>query len=577
MSPDLSRFDHSFATMPAHRRGGSTASDCGIGAVGRGGGHLHLGQKYHHQRASHVMNMRRLISGWMTAAARAFAAIAMVSVLCVTTHGAAGGDPAKNQDPAKSDVQESKIRESVVKISATMRYPDMTHPWAKHSSQDASGTGVVIDGKRILTNAHVVLYASQLFVESYQSSDKLPARVEAVSPGIDLAVLRLDDESFFEKRSPVVRTEALPEVKDTVLVYGYPQGGSTQSVTKGIVSRIEFAGYGEGTSGVRVQVDAAINPGNSGGPALVDGKMIGLIFSKLGRADNIGYIIPSEEIDLFLKDVADGHYDGKPAIHQSLQTLENDALRAFLKIDKKTQGEVVHATDPSEPNDLLKPFDLLTKIGDHEIDNVGMVKIKDNLRLNFLYLVQKVAKDGKVPFTVVREGKTLSIDVPSKHAYPMLINSLKGKYPSYFIYGPLVFSPVSNEFVAALATRFYALASIASPLALRRGDLPKFEGEELVIVSSPMFPHRIGKGYDDPFTKVIKEVNGVRIKNLRHLVEVLRDSKEKFTRISFDDKFSETIVFDHQEILKATDEILSDNGIREQASEDLSAVWSKKK
>ena len=139
---------------------------------------------------------------------------------------------------------------------------------------------------------------------------------------------------------------------------------------------------------------------------------------------------------------------------------------------------------------------------------------------------------------------------------------------------------MTNEFVRALdrTGRLYAaLALIGSPLALRRGDLPKFEGEELVVVSSPIFPHRIGKGYDNPFSKIVKEVNGVRIKNLRHFVEVLRDSKEKFTRISFDDKFSETIVFDHQEALKATDEILSDNGIREQASEDLSAVWSKKK
>ena len=112
------------------------------------------------------------------------------------------------------------------------------------------------------------------------------------------------------------------------MVYGYPQGGSSLSVTKGIVSRIEFAGYNDGTSGLRIQVDAAINPGNSGGPALVDGKMIGLIFSKLTQADNIGYIIPGEEIDLFLKDVADGKYDGKPAIHDSLQTLENPAFAA---------------------------------------------------------------------------------------------------------------------------------------------------------------------------------------------------------------------------------------------------------
>ena len=231
-----------------------------------------------------------------------------------------------------------------------MRYPDMTHPWTKHSPQDASGTGVVIDGKRILTNAHVVLYASQLFVESYQSSDKLPARVEAVSPGIDLAVIRLEDESFFEKRTPVMRTEALPEVKDTVLVYGYPQGGSTLSVTKGIVSRIELAGI----RGRRPRACAFRSTRRSirvtaAGRLLVDGKMVGLIFSKLGQADNIGYIIPSEEIDLFLKDVADGNYDGKPAIHESLQTLENDALRAFLKLDKKTQGMVVHSTDPSDP------------------------------------------------------------------------------------------------------------------------------------------------------------------------------------------------------------------------------------
>jgi S1-C subfamily serine protease len=519
-----------------------------------------------------MMYIRRLIPDWKRAAGFALATAVTLCVLPATAWDAHG------QDAAKSDAQEGKVRESVVKINVTMRYPDMTKPWAKHSAQDASGTGVVIDGKRILTNAHVVLYASQIFVESHQSSDKLPARVEAVSPGIDLAVIRLEDESFFDKREPIKRTEALPEVKETVLVYGYPQGGSTISVTKGIVSRIEFAAYGEGTLGVRVQVDAAINPGNSGGPALVDGKMVGLIFSKLGRgAENIGYIIPGEEIDLFLKDVADGHYDGKPSMHESLQTLENDALRAYLKLDKKTQGMVVHSKDPGEPNDPLKPFDVLTKIGDHEIDNSGMVKIKDNLRLHFEYLVQKVAKDGKVPLTVVRDGKTMAIDVPAKKDHPLLMSSLKGRYPSYFIYGPLVLSPVSNEFVSALAARSYQLSIMESPLALRRGDRPKFEGEELVIVSSPMFPHRIGKGYDDPFTKIVKEVNGIRIKNLRHFVEVLRDSKEKFTRISFDDNRSETMVFDHQEALKVTDEILSDNGIREQASDDLSAVWSKKK
>jgi S1-C subfamily serine protease len=506
------------------------------------------------------MNMRRLISGWMSVLVLSVSAPVFAAV-----------------DQTESNAPDSKIRESVVKISATLRYPELTNPWRKHAAQEASGSGVIIDGKRILTNAHVVLYASQLFVESHDSSDKLPAKVEAVSPGIDLAILRLEDESFFEKRAPVARTSSLPEVRDSVLVYGYPQGGSSQSITKGIVSRIEFTGYNEGLSGLRVQIDAAINPGNSGGPALVDGKMIGLIFSKLTQADNIGYIIPGEEIDLFLKDVADGHYEGKPAIHESLQTLENDALRSFLGLDKKAQGMVVHTTDPANKQDPLKPFDLITKIGDHEIDNVGMVKIKENLRLSLHYLIQKLVKDGKVPLTVMRQGKTLPIDLPAKTQYPMLINSLKGGYPSYFIYGPLVFSPVTAEFAGSVSRLNAFLAMIESPLITRRGDLRRFDGEELVVVASAMFPHKVSKGYDNPQTKIIKDINGVPIKNLRHLVEVLRDSNQKFTTIRFDDKASETIVFNHQEALKATEEILSDNGIREQASDDLLSVWAKKK
>jgi hypothetical protein len=110
----------------------------------------------------------------------------------------------------------------------------------------------------------------------------------------------------------------------------------------------------------------------------------------------------------------------------------------------------------------------------------------------------------------------------------------------------------------------------------RCGDRAAFEGEELVVVTSPMLPNALSKGYDNPFPKAVKEVNGVKVKNLRHFVELLRDTKNKYTTLSFDDRFSETIVFEHQAALKATDEVLSDNGIREQASDDLLAVWKNK-
>src|SRR6267154_913007 len=209
------------------------------------------------------------------------------------------------------------IENSVVKVFATMRYPDPFKPWTKQAPSEVTASGVVIEGRRILTNAHVVLYATQVQIQANAAGDKIPATVVAVAPGIDLAVLQLDDASFFDTHPPVARASKLPQIKDAVLAYGFPTGGSSLSITKGIVSRIEFVAYNYPVSGLRIQVDAAINPGNSGGSAVVGDKMIGLAFSRLSESDSIGYIIPIEEIDLFLQDIADGHYDGKPAMFDS--------------------------------------------------------------------------------------------------------------------------------------------------------------------------------------------------------------------------------------------------------------------
>lgn len=472
------------------------------------------------------------------------------------------------------------VQDSVVKIFATMRSPDLIRPWTKSSPREGSGSGVVLEGKRILTNAHVVAYATQVMVQAQGSGDKLAAEVVAFAPGIDLAVLKLEDETFFETHPPLTRAAQLPHVKDAVLVYGYPTGGTSLSITKGIVSRIEFAAYGAQTEGLRIQIDAAINPGNSGGPALVEDKMIGLAFSRLGTADNIGYIIPTEEIEIFLHDLEDGKYDGKPRMFDQLQTLENDALRARLKLNRSAKGVVVTEPSTAVPNSPLRKWDVVSKIGDHEIDNDAQVHLANGLRVRFPYLIQQVAQNGKIPLTIIRDGQPQVVEMPVPNRQALLIEELLGTYPSYFIYGPLVFAPASAELVGVLSRSSSvaeAFGAIGSPLITRRGDRPAFEGEQLVVVTSPMFPHKIAKGYSNPLAKVVKEVNGVKIKNLAHLVELLRDLKDEFVVIDFDDRSSETLVFRRREIEAATDEILTDNGVRRPYSDDLGKIWERKK
>src|SRR5882757_4057148 len=490
---------------------------------------------------------------------------------------ASGAGAAAHAQPGDAP---ANIENSVVKVFSTMRYPDPFKPWTKQAPNEVTGSGVVIEGRRILTNAHVVLYASQVQVQASAAGDKVPATVVAVAPGIDLAVLQLDDPTFFDTHPAVARASKLPHIKDAVLAYGFPTGGNSLSITKGIVSRIEFVSYNYPVSGLRIQVDAAINPGNSGGPAIAGDKMIGLAFSKLsGDAQNIGYIIPNEEVELFLKDIADGHYDGKPAMYDDLQTLENPALREYLKLDRTVEGMVVHRPAHTDAAYPLKEWDVVSRIGNAPIDNQGMVKIDKDLRVSFGYMIQQVASNGKLPLTVVRGGKTLAVQLPVSAEHPTLVTDLRGTYPSYFIYGPLVFSPATWQLVSSLennAGLMRMLSFVKSPLVTRALDEPDGNLQELVVVSSPFFPHKIANGYSNPAGSVVYSVNGTRVKSLRHMVAVLRDLKDTFVTIEFDQKGGEALVFSRQAIMSATDEILMDNGVRAQGSPDTLAVWQEK-
>ncbi len=482
-------------------------------------------------------------------------------------------------DAAPSPAVQAALENSVVKVFSTLRRPDPFKPWSKAAPADVTGSGVIIEGKRILTNAHVVGYASQVQVQANQAGDKVSATVVAIARGIDLAVLKLDDESFFDKRPAVKRATVLPDVREPVLAYGYPTGGNSLSITKGIVSRIEFVNYRMGTSGLRIQIDAAINPGNSGGPAISGDRMIGLAFSGAANAQNIGYIIPNEEVELFLADVADGKYDGKPSIADDIQTLENPALRNYLKLDRSVEGAVVQRPRSTDPNHPLREWDVITRIGDAPIDNQAMVKLGSNLRVRFQYKVQQMAKQGKVPLTIVRGGKSMEVQLPVGGPRRMLVPELDGTYPSFFIYGPIVFSRASAEF-ASVATAnpqlMAAMSYMASPLVTRRGDFADTEREELVVVSSPFFPHKLVTGYSNRFGAVVYSVNRVPVKSLRHLVATLRDLKDELIVLHFDQRAGETIVLPRKEMLAATETVLTDNGIRAQGSQDMLDVWNGK-
>jgi PDZ domain len=61
------------------------------------------------------------------------------------------------------------------------------------------------------------------------------------------------------------------------------------------------------------------------------------------------------------------------------------------------------------------------------------------------------------------------------------------------------------------------------------------------------------------------------------MVEVIRDATGDFIEFTFHGNETDTFVFKRKEALDATEEILSDNGIRQQCSPELAPIWNQKK
>jgi hypothetical protein len=193
-------------------------------------------------------------------------------------------------------------------------------------------------------------------------------------------------------------------------------------------------------------------------------------------------------------------------------------------------------------------------------------------------LIPKLVKDGKIDLTIWRGGQSLKVQAPVKYSNELLIPHLSGSYPPYFICGPLVFTPASQELVAGLRGQAQASALLGmrqNPLLTRWFDRTSFPEEQLVVLGPQSIPSPMLEGYDNQLFGVVTHIDDVEIKNLTHLVETIRKAEGKFITFKLGGAY-ETMVFDRQALLDSTENILQDESIRLQASDELLKVWEGK-
>ncbi|CAN6693841.1 unnamed protein product [Malus baccata var. baccata] len=472
----------------------------------------------------------------------------------------------KEQQVEPKGLQDADFLNAVVKVYCTHTAPDYSLPWQKQRQYTSTGSAFMIGDGKLLTNAHCVEHYTQVKVKRRGDDTKFVAKVLARGVDCDIALLSVESEEFWKGAEPL-QLGSLPHLQEAVTVVGYPLGGDTISVTKGVVSRIEVTPYAHGSSDLLgIQIDAAINPGNSGGPAFNDqGECIGVAFQvyRSEEAENIGYVIPTTVVSHFLDDYErNGKYTGFPCLGVLLQKLENPALKACLKVES-IEGVLVRRVEPtSDAHNVLKEGDVIVSFDDVHVGCEGTVPFRSNERIAFRYLISQKFAGDVADIGIIRAGEYMKVKAvlhPRVHLVPFHID---GGQPSYLIIAGLVFTPLSEPLIEEECDDSIGLKLLAKA----RYSLARFKGEQIVILSQ-VLANEVNIGYEDMSNQQVLKLNGIQIRNIHHLAYLVDSCKDKYLVFEFEDNY--ITVLEREAAAAASSCILKDYGIPSERSSDL--------
>ena len=339
-----------------------------------------------------------ITNGWVTVPTSS-------SLSNVTSNKSGSGSAtAKTGEAPDWQTVASDVSGSVVSIQTAM------------ANGTAKGSGAIIDAEgHIITNNHVISGAQQIQV-TLANGNIYSAQLVGTDTTTDLAVIKLDNPPSGLKAVEFADSDKLA-VGENVMAIGNPLGYD-DTATTGIVSALNrpVTVTDDNNNEIvtnAVQIDAAINPGNSGGPTFnAAGQVIGInssIASTATSSDSagsigIGFAIPSN----LVKRVADEIIKDGSVKHVALgvviksDTVEADGVtRGGATITKSSAtGSAVVSGGPADKAGL-KEGDTIVAFNGNAVNN----------NYSLLGFVRAAALGDKATLTIVRDGKTMDVDV----------------------------------------------------------------------------------------------------------------------------------------------------------------------
>eukprot|EP00878_Enallax_costatus_P010858 GHUV01011338.1.p1 GENE.GHUV01011338.1~~GHUV01011338.1.p1 ORF type:complete len:433 (+),score=89.77 GHUV01011338.1:1260-2558(+) len=390
----------------------------------------------------------------------------------------------------------------------------------------------------------------------------------------DLALLTVPEDAFWgDDLRPLVFLKEVPELQSPIAVAGYPVGGDSLSITKGIVSRVSMVRYSQSGRLLGIQIDAAINPGNSGGPAFADmqaGTVAGVAFSKnvSSSTDNIGYIIPYAIVDHFLSEyMARGSYQGICSPGFYTQPMENPAQQQYLRVPEGASGCIVVKLEPStEAATHLQLSDVILEIEGVPIAADETIQFREDERVEYSHLISLKHVGDNLKLKILRDGQVrdVSFTLQRQHHLVGILHEVDC-LPSYYVTGGLVFAPLSLPCMEAVygSRKWRTLAPIS---VLQAFVQQRTSPLQQVVILVQVLSHEINHGYKYSVLP-IETFNGSPVHNLAHLAAMVDACADPY--LNFGLEGGRFITLNRQEVLEHTPHILKINNIPVDRSDDL--------
>jgi serine protease Do len=444
---------------------------------------------------------------------------------------------------------QTQAKDTVVQVIAQTAEINLLKPYETPRQGGGFGSGFFISDKgEVVTNVHVIDQAQSVWIKIPSLGKAIiPVEVVGKAPERDLALLRVTDKGMKIIKSELGKSipflnlgdSDLVSRADEVLALGYPLGQASLKSTTGVVSGRERIGGQH-----LIQISSPINPGSSGGPVLnVNGDVIGVSAAGIVSAQNVGYIIPVNELKMICNDLRSKKLLRRPFLgvlvgngsYDLAKHLGNPVPSGCYVID-------VHPNGPLAKSGV-QSGDMIYEVNGLPIDEYGDLKVPwSEEKLSFMDFISRWEEGQQITLLLYRDGKAKTVTFKFDQIdFAPVKKIIVGEDPlDYEIFGGMLFQPINLNLIQMLIGN--------APSLIKYAEF-KNQMDPALIVSHVMPSSLVDRLVVIQPGAMITEINGKKVLDMKSLRAVLKEAvKDK--RIVFKTSDGALFVLNSKRVLK---------------------------